>query len=132
MSLHWLHARMLIHSDEAESDESGTERPLRARLVHGIFTGKSKEIKTEERIGGRAFGTEEIANHFLRNTVAGYRFHRKNQIQSDRLFSLPLRKPEATRPSHASKRGLSVINSYVINSCVPNSLNFLFLCFEIP
>ena len=104
---------------------------FRARLVHGIFTGKSKEIKTEERIGGGAFGTEEIANPFLRNTVAGYRFHRKNQIQSDRLLSLPLRKPEATRPSHASKRGFSVINSYVMNSCVPNSLNFLFLCFEI-
>ena len=105
---------------------------LRARLVHGIFAGKSKEIKTEERIGGRAFGTEEITNPFLRNNVAGYRFHGKNQIQSDRLFSLPLRKPEATRPSHASKRGFSVINFYVINSCVSNSLNFLFLCFEIP
>jgi hypothetical protein len=70
---------------------------FRPRLVHGIFTGKSKETKMEERIGGRAFGTEEIANLFLRNTVIRYRFHRKNQIHSDPLFYLPLRKLEATR-----------------------------------
>ena len=45
--------------------------------------GKSKEIKMEERIGGRVFGTEEIANPFLRNTVAGKPFHGKETIRSD-------------------------------------------------
>ena len=44
------------------------------------------------------------------------------------LRAVVLRKSEASE----EKSILLVINSYVINSCVPKSLKFMFLCFEIP
>ena len=115
---------------------------LRPRLVQRIFTEKVKETETEERNERRSFGTEETTTPFLWNTVARCWFHRKERIHFDSLFSLPSRMPEATCGNNRGNlRQLRVIsihicltcyNFYVINSCVPNNLNFLFVCFEIP
>ena len=125
---------------------------LRVCLEWSIFIGKVEETRTEESFLRIAFGLKDSMVPFLWNTVAGFSFKRKTKIQSELMFSLPSRSTRQPRcldvglacarhcPISATLKlalisthiCLTCYNSYVINSCVPNNLNFLFMCFEIP
>jgi hypothetical protein len=70
--------------------------PLRPCLGRRIFTGKSKEIQTQERKENGAFGTKESNPFFPLECCSFLGFHRKGKIYSDLWFFIPARKPEVT------------------------------------
>ena len=119
----------------------------RPRLERSIFIRKVEETKTEESFLRIAFGLKDSLVPFLWNTVVDFSFQRKTKIQSELRFSLPSRSTRQPRcldvglacarhcPISANLK-LALISTHICltcyNSCVPNSLNFLFLYFEIP
>ena len=123
----------------ATINSSPRPRPVLGSLTHGLPAGccgwtplgcvgikglfrksggnkKQRKGRREERLEQR-----KTPILFLSNTVPSSNFHRKRNIYPDLWFSLPVWKSKAA--AH--------YNSYVINLCVLNSLNFLFMCFEI-
>lgn len=61
--------------------------PLRGRLEQRIFIGKSKEIKTREREGTRAFGTQESKLSFPMEHCSLYAVSREHKTPLQSLVS---------------------------------------------
>jgi len=68
---------------------------LRARLEHGFFIGKVKEIKTEERKMVIAFGTKERSESFPLEYCSNNMISREKNIHSCLWFFDPSWKPDA-------------------------------------